>query len=748
MKNLTLRYIHCFLFCLASHINFATYAVPAYPNKVIVTTNDCDSVVIYMRGDEFQKFAVTEDGYTLINDFDGWWYATSLEDGRIGKSRFRLMPYENESPEIIQFKAINPKGMIPKRIIPNQYNLISKQTESSPLIGERRALVILMQFKDLQFKKTKENFSALFNDIDYQANDATGSVRDYYKFASQGQLDYISDIYGPYTSQYPMKYYGGNDANGNDSNPIQLCIEAIKNLPPSFDSSLYDNDGDGVIDNVHIIFAGYGEEAGASSDAIWAHEYPAQINSAGYSFANYSCSPELRDNRGNNITNIGVICHELGHALGAKDYYDTNYGSGGEYDGTGEWDIMASGSWNNDGLTPPNFNPYVRSIVFGWNSQVLLNSDEEILMPRMEYGNSDQTVIYKMETESSGDYFLLENRQLHEFDAALPGEGLIIYHVHPNIDNIYSNTVNATHPQGLYPVCASYSEPTSKNYGNINSDECPFPGSRNIKSFSATTSPAAIAWDGSVSKISISDISLDSVKGTISFNTKSKADSDTTDLSGTENLIYRESFETNIDETMDVNSINGQEIWRIYKKGDFVINSELIPSPSDGEKLLMLYSAKGYSVSESEIISPEIKINEDVNYSISFDIYCNTKSSLTPNFELFIEDENGIYNIYSKKGIVEEWETVTLPLIITGEKFRYKLYGCINAGGIFIDNIKLFESGIDSSINPVSVLKSETECCVYHLNGTFVGRLSNLNNIPAGFYLIRQGNSTRKLIVK
>ena len=65
-----------------------------------------------------------------------------------------------------------------------------------------------------------------------------------------------------------MSYYGKNDAKGNDINPVELCKEALENLPKDIDLSIYDNNNDGIIDNVHIIFAGYGEEAGASSDAI------------------------------------------------------------------------------------------------------------------------------------------------------------------------------------------------------------------------------------------------------------------------------------------------------------------------------------------------------------------------------------------------------------------------------------------------------------------------------------------------
>lgn len=743
------RYIYSFFIIIISYVN--AYAVSAYPHKIIVQVENGDSVEIYMRGDEYQKFALTEDGYTLIGDSEGWWYATQLENGNVVKSSFKLMPKEDETFEIKQFKAIVPKGIIPKREKPDTQNETLNKAKSSVLTGERRALVILMQYSDLSFKKTREDFDALFNTLGYNENDATGSVRDFYQFASQGQLDYVSDIYGPYTSEYPMRYYGGNSLNGNDSNPMMLCVEAIRNLPNDFDYTLYDNNKDGLVDNVHIIFAGYGEEAGASADAIWAHEYSSKISAGDgvASFAGYSCSPELRGNIGDNITNIGVICHELGHALGAMDYYDTNYITGGEYEGTGKWDIMASGSWNDNGRTPSNFNPYVRSCVFGWNSQIVLRENQHVVMPRMGANNPEETIIYRIDTESESDYFLLENRQRYNFDAALPGEGLIIYHVHPDIEK-YSNTntINTTNPQGLYPVCASYSEPNLDDYGNINSDECPFPGSKNVTSFSPISSPSAVAWDGADAQISISNITMNLNDGSISFITGNGEESDTTDLSINKELVYKESFESDIADIITINSIAGNETWRIYKKGDFVMNPERIPNSIDGDKILMLYSSKSTSVSEAELIGPEIDVNVGENYLISFDICCNTNSTTIPRFDLFIEDEKGEYNIYSLNKIVDEWENISLPIAFKSDKFRYKLYGNIHADGIFIDNIKLYKEESGSSITPVYNSKSEAERYVYNLNGVFIGRLSKLKNLPMGFYLIRQDKTVSKLIIR
>ena len=753
--------------------SISVYAVSAFPYKVKVLTENGKEVLITMAGDEYRKYAISQDGYSLLCDSAGWWYITRSNNGDIIKSDYKLVSSEDESEELRQFKAGCPKGLVPDvKVSPILYKAhgTRKSNTSAPIIGKRRALVILMQYKDLKFQKTRDEFIELFNAIGYKESGAKGSVRDYYKFVSQGQLNYISDIYGPYTAKNNMSYYGRNNSNGgSDTNPVELCVEAMRNLPDTVDFSVYDNDNDGLIDNVHIIFAGYGEEAGASADAIWAHEYPHRIglkNEIGYSLAGYSCSPELRGNMGNNISYIGVICHELGHALGAMDYYDTNYRTGGEYEGTGIWDIMASGSWNDNGRTPSNFNPYVRTTIFGWNRQVVLDENKKVIIPRIEADNSGESIVYRIETGSDGDYFLLENRQLYGFDESLPGSGLMIYHIHPSIDKYQStNTVNSTHPQCLYPVCASGSNPIIGDYGDINSANCPFPGLRNVRSFSPTSSPSAVAWNGSTANVSITNITQDSHNGSISFSTDKNSETTEPDEPEppTENtLTYSESFESGISK-MEVYSTMGKNQWRSYKAGDFVMNEEFIPTSTDGKAILMLFSGKDNSISESEIVSSEIEIEAGTNYTITYDIYSKVIStSPIPQFRLYVEDKYGEYNVHSLHEATNKWEHIEIPIVFADNIFKYKFYGVINSGGLFIDNFRLYKeepTSIDKKklsktfrykiANNSLMLESDIkhEISLTSLNGSCIYKsiitpLKSLiiSNIPNGIYILNIDN--------
>jgi M6 family metalloprotease-like protein len=104
------------------------------------------------------------------------------------------------------------------------------------------------------------------------------------------------------------------------------------------------------------------------------------INRDGVNINKYSCSAELRGNSGTNISTIGVICHEFGHVCGAPDYYDTDYGTGGQYTGTGNWDLMAGGSWNGinaAGDCPAHVNGYQKWL-YGWANPVLLSVQQQV----------------------------------------------------------------------------------------------------------------------------------------------------------------------------------------------------------------------------------------------------------------------------------------------------------------------------------------------------------------------------------
>lgn len=499
------------VFSLSILICDSIYSMPAYPNKIPVLIN---GEIIYIRlfGDEHHKRAESEEGYTIIqNDKQQWCYAQINHSNQLEASKWILGESHQAEKEFSSFIKNTPLHLKSTKAEARTAKQTKQVRQLKAAIGERRVLIILMEYKDLKFTKTQNDFFRLFNEEQYNEDQAQGSVRDFYLAASYHQLELISHVYGPYTASKEMSYYGKNlsTENGNDSNPYALFEEAIQHVAEETDLSQYDGDGDGFIDNVHIIFAGYGEEAGASSNAIWSHEatfyrpYPIQ----GLKIDRYSCAPELRGNKGGGISRIGPHCHEIGHALGAMDYYDTDYATNGEFSGTGKWDVMASGSWNNEGITPADFNPYVKAYNYGWVSPKSLPVGNVTISP----SNFNSDSYYMLKSSEKGDYYLLENRCRTGLDSGLPGEGLLIYHIHAGLEDA-ANEINSSAPQKCYIVCASSKYPIPNNepisYGDTNSDGCPFPGSSNKQVFGAKTTPSAFYWSGEDCKIELNNILL------------------------------------------------------------------------------------------------------------------------------------------------------------------------------------------------------------------------------------------------
>jgi len=482
------------------------FAGPAYPYPVSIIQPDGSKITILLKGDEHFHYTQTTDGFIITRNAKGIYeYADIDTSNEIKPSGVKAKNENERDAKDIQYIQALKKGKILERLLLNQNSTVSKQlsiqnaslmsaTTTAPLIGTRKVLCILIGYQDKPFSKTQTQFNDLMNQVGYNVSPASGSVRDFYLENSYGQLNLEITVVGPYTADHNMHYYGASNS-AND-----LIIEAVQKANPSVNYADFDNDNDGYVDGVHVIFAGYGKEnTGAPDDAIWSHHgnIP-DLTLDGKKISSYSCTPELRNTYGNTITGIGVICHEMGHVFGAPDFYDRNDDTGGQYQGTGVWDIMASGasSGSRGEDIPPHHNPYTKTQIFKWATAKSLPADNTLV--NLEPSISSSNSFYKIDTNTSGEYFLIENRQLQGFDRRLPGHGMMIYHVHSQIESD-RQAINTTDPQKLYPVCASATQnpgTTPDSYGQVNFPSCPFPGTSNKDAFTANTIPSATSWAG------------------------------------------------------------------------------------------------------------------------------------------------------------------------------------------------------------------------------------------------------------
>jgi M6 family metalloprotease-like protein len=279
-----------------------------------------------------------------------------------------------------------------------------------------------------------------------------GSARQYFENASFGQYNPQLDVVGPVTVKNNMKYYGGNNSSGSDKYPETMIQEACQLVDDSVDFSLYDNDEDGYVDFVYVIYAGYGEADGGGDNTIWPHAW--YLYSAagkrcevdGKVVDLYACGNEM-DNYTEHHTGIGTFCHEFSHVLGLPDLYETTgYGTHKTF---GEWSILDYGPYNNEGNTPPMYSAYERFFM-GWLTPELIVDSANIVLEEL---NSSQHALLISETDQHNligndpnptKFYLLENRQQEGWDEYLPGHGLMLTYVQYNQKKWAENTVNNT----------------------------------------------------------------------------------------------------------------------------------------------------------------------------------------------------------------------------------------------------------------------------------------------------------------
>lgn len=304
--------------------------------------------------------------------------------------------------------------------------------------------VLLVEFEDVKFslEDPVRSFDAMLNGRDYSEAGAVGSVSQWLECNFAGKASFSFEVSEVISLQNPVSAYGAHSMLSNDSNVLQMVEDACGAASDTgVDFSRYDNDGDGMADNVAIIFAGYSQAEGGDPNSIWPHQQRIAdlgLNYNGTGIASFMCNAELSGNSGATIAPIGHFCHEFSHFLGLPDLYDLN----GEEEGIapatyGSLSIMDRANFINSGNIPPMYNAVEREILGLCEIEDLLPDSTYTLSP---YPVSDK--IYRIASSNEGEYFLLECRNAAGWDAGLGGSGLLVYHVDKS-SRIYGGMASA-----------------------------------------------------------------------------------------------------------------------------------------------------------------------------------------------------------------------------------------------------------------------------------------------------------------
>lgn len=687
-------------YLLSISLLIATASVFAVPAKrgiwQTLSLADGRQVKAELRGDEYLSYYQTAAGVCYqLNSATGLYEEVDIDALRETSASNRAVQ--------------NARRM--KRVESRRANKAARVT------GKHKGLVVLVEFSDVQFASADAQslYNDILNAVNYKNSEMgfVGSVRDYFRDQSNGKLLIDFDVLGPVKLPRSCAYYGDNSGlAGQDAHPDEMVETACKAVADLVDFNDYDWDGDGVADQVCILYAGRGEASGGGANSIWPHEsslkrYGRNVVIDGVTVDTYACSCEL--GLEGNVDGIGTFCHEFSHCLGIPDIYDT--GSAGNY-GMYRWDIMSYGNYNGNSFVPSAYTSYERWLA-GWNEPIELTEDTDISGMKSLEDDGRAYIIYN--EGNRNEYYLLENRQKIGWDAAQPGEGLLIIHVDYDAAAWKNNVVNIQRGhQRLTPIAADNSYEAEDE--DCAGDAFPYNGNNSL---TKETTPAAILFnknsDGSYNmNKSVTDITKND-DGTISFSFKLDNDKPQPDADG--NWFY-ESFDK-------CNSKGGNDgDWRNRGTGgaieDFVGDNK--------GWVLTSYNApanKCMKTSAQSITTPMMYFDNGSEFIFKAAPCNGYKKELT----LTADGATLSQSLFTM--VNGEWTEFRVKL--TGEGYVSLKFETGDA--FFIDELRMVCADVVSSIGGITVGKEPAgDGRIYSIDGRYVG--TDINALGKGLYIV------------
>lgn len=350
-------------------------AVPAAPIVVEIQQPDGTHFSVVTKGDEWNSWTETTDGYTIAKDKNGYWRYVKRY---VGKTPILHTNRANKPAPAKLQPHIKPSEKRPPHAPPHG----SGEPEANVPIGafSGKVLFILTEFNDKK-GTTQEASWATF---------ISNNIADFYTKTSHGKVTLspanetsdTSDTANNGVVGWVNVGYNHPNTSGNvDGRNQKLTKDAILAADPYVDFAVYDTNGDGYVDSnelaVVVIVAGYEASYGNYTPSIWAHAWliylvtPPVVDgvTVGAYHSNmtgglgYSQFGEIQ---GDHQATVGVMVHEIGHQI---FYFPDLYDYDSSSSGIGGFCVMAAGSWGGKstdqyaGQTPVLASAFIKA---GW----------------------------------------------------------------------------------------------------------------------------------------------------------------------------------------------------------------------------------------------------------------------------------------------------------------------------------------------------------------------------------------------
>ena len=477
--------------CLLISLSFSNiYATWFDDIPRTITQPDGEMIHCFITGDQYGRRLHDINDFTIVLDpEDGYYYyADKGLDGDLLPTNLRVGLGDPQSIGLEPGYGISLE-LYNRNKDYYGHGHMDQGGRDAPTSGEIAQINVFIRFADdPDFPYDRAYYDAVF-----QTDEDEPSLRHYFWDVSYNALmvntfhypgtfdgsntsyvdEYNRSYYEPYSDANPDGYQSATERAQREHTLLANAVNSItSSVSPLID---VDADDDGFVDAVSFVVYG---SPGDWADLLWPHRwalYGQDVYINGSQVYDYLFM--LSESW---YYNVGVLCHEFGHVLGAPDYY--HYNGGGAPTPVGGWDVMASNG------NPPQFpSAFTKWKYFDWVELTeLTQSGTYSLNPLQDQENT----IYKIPSPNSEtEYFILEYRKqegMYDVNAPGPRSGLVAYRI-----NTEAGNGNAQGPPDELYVYRPGGD--LNNTGNF--DQAPYSADQNHTELNDDTDPSCFLYN-------------------------------------------------------------------------------------------------------------------------------------------------------------------------------------------------------------------------------------------------------------